>query len=361
MTNAKQIKSYLSLSDYEKIMEALSIPIYKKEKTQWIFWTGDKNKNPLNGSPKLYFYTDTKIFFGYTAGRSYDIFSLVQTRLGLLNKNCKFIDALNFITKIVGIDNSFYINTPTIKTYDWENDIGKYIKYKRKDYVLKNFDINILSQFQTKYPEEWIDEGISKESMEKFKIKYYPRLQATVIPCQDKNGNLIGIRCRHWLPEEIKNGKYRPLYLLNNKSFEFPTNQVFYGINYNWAEIERTGHVILVEGEKSVLKADTWWREKSNVLGLYGSNVGLNRVKQLLELGVNHVTLALDSDFEKIDDDNYKIFVNKILNIGKLFKGFCLVDVVFNNIELNNWNKNSPFDGDEEVWQKMWNNRTIIY
>ena len=210
------------------------------------------------------------------------------------------------------------------------------------------------------YPEDWIKEGISISSMEKYGIKYYPRLQSTVIPCYDKEGNLIGIRCRHWLPEEIENGKYRPLQLLNNTIYKFPTNKVFYGINYNWAEIERTGHVILAEGEKAVLKADSWWHENSNVLALYGSNIGLKRVKELVKMGVNHVTLALDSDFENINDENYKEFENKMIKLAELFRGYCTVDIVYNNINLKNWYKCSPFDADEKTWNKLYENREII-
>ena len=176
----------------------------------------------------------------------------------------------------------------------------------------------MLDELSHIYPQEWLNEGISKSTMEKYGIGYYPRLQATTIPCFNNTGDLIGIRCRHWLPEEIDNGKYRPLQLLNGTTYKFPTNNVFYGENYNKPEIQRTGHVILVEGEKSVLKADTWWHEKSNVLALYGSNLGLKRMRNLVRMGVNHVTLALDSDFHEYGDNDYIDFEGKIIKIGEM-------------------------------------------
>ena len=358
--NTKKLKSLLALQDYEKILQDLNIPIYTKSKQQWIYWTGDKNADALKGSPKLYFYPDTKIYFGYTAGRSYDIIALVQTRLEITKQAHGFIDAVNFILASTGIDSDACQRITKKNTYDWEDTLGKYLKIKSGVSILKTYDETILEQLPDVYPQNWIDEGININTMIKYGIKYYPRLQATAIPCRDKEGNLIGIRCRHWLPEEIDKGKYRPLQLLNNTIYSFPTNKVFYGINYNWAEIERTGHVILCEGEKGTLKADSWWREKSNVLALYGSNIGINRVKELVRMGVNHVTLALDSDFHEIGDDDYINFEKKIIKLAELFQGFAEVDVIYNNIELPSWYKCSPFDGDEETWNQLWENRETI-
>ena len=357
--NTKKLKSLLTLSDHAKILHELNIPLYTKSNTQWVYWTGDKNVKATNGSPKLYFYPDTKIYFGYTAGRSYDIISLVQTRLEITKQDHSFIDAVNFILAVTVLDPSACERLTKKNAYDWEDSLGKYLRIKQGTNSLPEYDDTIIEQLPKIFPQEWIDEGIDIDTMDKYGIRYYPRLQATAIPCRDKDGRLVGIRCRHWLPEEIENGKYRPLQLLNNTIYKFPTNKVFYGINYNWAEIERTGHVILCEGEKSVLKADSWWHEKSNVLALYGSNVGLARLKQLISLGVNHVTLALDSDFHEIGDDDYIEFEKKMLNIGQMFTQYAEVDIVYNNIGLD-WYKCSPFDGDEDIWNQMWENRETI-
>src|SRR5699024_8407314 len=148
----------------------------------------------------------------------------------------------------------------------------------------------ILSQLGQSIPQAWLNEGISEDTLVKYQIGYYERLNATTIPCRDKQGNLIGIRCRHWRPEEIEQGKYRPVLLLDGvTSFKFPTNEVFFGINYNWPEIERTGKVMLVESEKAVMKLDTIYKEHNVALGMFGSNLGLKRRNELIKLGVNHV------------------------------------------------------------------------
>jgi len=358
--NIKKLKTILTLSDYETIERSLGLRIASQNSTQTIFYNADKYKDIAKQTPKLYRYNDTKIYISYTKSCSYDIIGLVQAVKTTGGEVCSFIDAINYILSITGlqIDTCKRINTKNI--YDWEEDLGKYLRIKHGENQLKIYNNHILKQLYPIIPYNWIQEGITKDTMEKYGIGYYPRLQATTIPCFDIKGNLIGIRCRHWLPEEIDKGKYRPLQLLDGTTYKFPTNSVFYGENYNRPEIERTGHAILVEGEKSVLKADSWWREKSNVLALYGSNIGLSRVRNLIKMGVNHITLALDSDFRNANSKEYKKFEKKMIHLGEMFKGFCEVDIVYNNIGLKNWYKCSPFDGDEKTWNQLYERREII-
>ena len=358
--NPKAIKARLTIDDHKKIMKALDIPAYTESSSVITYWTGDKNRDAMKGSPKLVFYKDTKIYMGYTASTSYDIISLCQVRLGLLGQPHTFIDAINFIIQIVGLEVETVkrINKPNL--CDWSG-LEKFIRFRSTGSTLEPYDKSILDQLDHSVPQQWLDEGISLETMIKYQIGYYERLGASTIPCFDMSGSLIGIRCRHWRPDEIEAGKYRPLCLLDSTSYKFPTNQVFYGINWNWGEIERTGHVILVEGEKSVLKADTWWGEKSNVLALYGSNLGLQRRNQLIKLGVNHVTIAIDSDFHEIgDNEEYNKFEKKVLALANLFKGYATVDVIYNNIEMSNAYKASPFDFDESTYNLMWDNREVV-
>lgn len=359
--NTKTLKARLTIDDHKKIMKALDIPAYTESSSVITYWTGDKNRDAYKGSPgKLVFYKDTKIYMGYTAATSYDIISLIQKRLQLLSRPCAFYDAINFIIETTGleIETVKRINKPTV--CDWQPGLEKFIRFRSTGSALEPYEKDILDQLNNSLPQQWLDEGISIDTMIKYQIGYYERSQATTIPCFAQDGSLIGIRCRHWNPDEIEVGKYRPLSLLDGTTFKFPTNQVFYGINWNWGEIERTGHVILVEGEKSVLKADTWWGEKNNVVALYGSNLGLQRRNQLIKLGADHVTIAIDSDFHEIGDEEYDKFEKKVLGLAKLFKGYAKVDVVYNNIGLTDAYKASPFDFDEATYNLMWDNREDV-
>ena len=130
--DVKKLKSSLTLKDYDKILKEIGIPIFTKSDKQWVLYTGEKHKNPLDGSPKLYFYLDTKIFISYTSACSMDIVGLVQKRLNVLGEECSFIDAINRIIDILGIDSSQVQRINKSKyQYNWEDDLGKFIRLKR--------------------------------------------------------------------------------------------------------------------------------------------------------------------------------------------------------------------------------------
>lgn len=360
--NTKRLKASLTPKDYEAIFEALSIPIFSKGEKYWSLYTGCHHKNPYDGSPKLLYYPSTGMLQCLTqCSCSMDIIGLVQRRLSVQKSEtpATFMSAVKFILEVTGgsLDSVRRISNKNI--CNWQDGLEKFVRFRQTGTELKLYNRSIVSQLQHDhiYPQEWIDEGISLETMHKYQIGYYARTQATTIPCFTKDGELCGIRVRNWNPELVESGnKYMPLVLLNNQMFNFPTNAVFYGINYVWPEIERTGVVTLVEGEKSVMKADTWFGEKSNVLALYGSQIGVQRRNQLIQLGVKEVNLALDSDFHSIGDDEYKKFEAKIIQLGKLFKGYANVNVIYNNLGLDGY-KYSPFDFDRETYERLYEAR----
>ena len=358
--NTKLLKSALSIDEHKLICKSLDIPVYSENNSQIVYYTGDKNKNALDGSPKLYFYKQTKTYFGYTASRAYDIIGLVQARLALLNRLCSFGDSVKYILQVTGRDTTEIQRVSKPNICDWQSGLEKYVRIRNGESILKTYDDGFLNDFPNFLPKEWLDEGISVETAIKYGLKYYERTNQALIPCRNENGELIGIRCRNFNPQRIEQAKYIPLTLLDGTSYAFPTNNVFYGINYNKPKIEESGTVILVEGEKSVLKADTFMGAESNVLALYGINIGNRRALQLLRMGVNRVVLALDSDFHAVGDKKYYEFEKKILGLSKLFKGRCTVEVVYNNIRLENWYKCSPFDGTAEQWNMLYENREVV-
>lgn len=355
--NIKKLKSQLSIQDYAHIMESLGITLYAKGKKDWIYFTGDKHIVSTEGSPKLYFYLDNKIYISYTSGASYDIISLTQRRLSLLKQPSSFIDAINFILSTTGRESDSVQRLTKPHIYDWEASLGKFIRFRRTGTTLTTYDDTILSQLGQSIPQAWLDEGISEDTLVKYQIGYYERLNATTIPCRDKQGNLIGIRCRHWQPNEIEQGKYRPLLLLDGvTSFKFPTNNVFFGINYNWPEIERTGKVMLVESEKAVMKLDTIYKEHNVALGMFGSNLGLKRRNELIKLGVNHVVYVPDNDWIGLGDEAHQEWEDKVVRFCKQFDGYAKVEIVWDNLGLLGAKENAT-DKDEDTWWKLYEAR----
>lgn len=358
--NPKAIKARLTIDDHKKIMKTLDIPAYTESSSVITYWTGDKNRDSLKGSPgKLVFYKDTKIYMGYTASTSYDIISLCQVRLGLLGQPHTFIDAINFIIQTVGLE------IETVKRIDkpnichWQEGLEKFVRFRSTGSTLEPYDKSILDQLDHSVPQQWIDEGISTSTMLKYQIGYYERSQATTIPCFNRSGELIGIRCRHWRPNEIEEGKYRPLSLLDGTTFKFPTNNVFYGINWNWGEIERTGTAMIVESEKAVMWLDSLYHEQNVALGMYGKNLGLQRRNQLIKLGVNRVIYIPDNDWIGKTKSDFDKWEQDVIKFGNQFKGYANVEVVWDNLGLLKEKENATDNG-IETWNKLFNNKEVL-
>ena len=340
-------------------MQALGIPSYSENSTQIVYYTGDKNVDSYKGSPKLYFYKDTSIYVGMTAGRSYDIISLVQTRLALLKQPCSFLDACQFIIDTTNINpDSISRIKKDGHVYDWSN-LERFIRVRKYGNQLSEYNRNIIDTLPPLYPQAWIDEGISEETMDKYQIRYYERCNQTVIPCFDDEARLVGVRVRNWDKDRVEQAKYMPLVTLDGQCYKFNTNQVFYGINYNKPEIERTGKVIIVESEKAVMKLDTYMGRHNIALGMYGSNLGIQRRNQLLKMGVNTVSYVVDNDFIGQDDEFFEQWREKIRHFIKLWDGFCRVEIVWDNLGLLGPKENAT-DRTKEVWEQLWENREII-
>ncbi len=357
--DVKKLKKSLSLAHHKQIMQALGIPSYSENSTQIVYYTGDKNVDPYKGSPKLYFYKDTGIYVGMTAGRSYDIISLVQTRLALLKQPCSFLDACQFILDTTNINpDSISRVKKDGHVYDWSN-LERFIRVRKYGNQLSEYNRNIIDTLPPLYPQAWIDEGISEETMDKYQIRYYERCNQTVIPCFDDEARLVGVRVRNWDKDRVEQAKYMPLVTLDGQCYKFNTNQVFYGINYNKPEIERTGKVIIVESEKAVMKLDTYMGRHNIALGMYGSNLGIQRRNQLLKMGVNTVSYVVDNDFIGQDDAFFEQWREKIQHFIKLWDGFCRVEIVWDNLGLLGPKENAT-DRTKEVWEQLWENREII-
>lgn len=354
--NTKALKARLTVKDHKKIMQSLGIPIFSENKTQVVYYSGDKHVDALKHSPKLYFYNDTGIYCGYSSGRSYDIISLVQTRLSLLGKESSFMIAIDYILDICEIEESKIQRVAKPNITDWSG-LEKFITVRNGGNSLPVYDKTVLQELPQQPCEAWIQEGISKETQELFQIGWYGRDWGTTIPVYDNQYNLVGIRCRYW-GQSGENGKYRPLSLLNGTIYKFPTNAVLYGLAQNQYEIERTGTVMIAESEKAVLKLNTWYGSKSTAVAMFGSQLGLQRRNQLIKLGVNHVVLIVDNDATSKSDAEFEQWNQKILKQAELWSGLAQVDVVWDSLGLLEEKENAT-DKDKATFEKLYEAREI--
>lgn len=79
-------------------------------------------------------------------------------------------------------------------------------------------------------PQEWLDEGISEESLRLYNIRYCISQNKIIIPHYNKNGELIGIRGRALNDEDIEIGKYMPI-TIERHCYAHSLGYNLYGLN----------------------------------------------------------------------------------------------------------------------------------
>ena len=265
MIDAVELKQQLTAQDIIKIIYDLvgAEPVHEDGK-QIIFPSFDIHIDFENHKKKLYYYIESHSFYCYTASESYDIYSLIDTAMGLRGEDWDFVRCLKYVCSVCGISNVNYKQRQDTR-YKWKSDLMQYVNKRQK---IENtvYDKSLLKVLDDKYYTGWVDEGISVETMEKFGIKWYNRLQQIVIPVHDELGQLIGSHCRNLNPQLVESGhKYDILRLLNGTELKFNTRNVLYGLNVNKEHIKNRHVVFLFEAPKSVLQCENIFKQNTAV------------------------------------------------------------------------------------------------
>lgn len=364
--NAKEILNKLTLDDYEKIFHALGVQEIKKHNEFWILPTLCHNLDITSASYKLYFYLNTRSTFCFTeCQKNRDIISLISDRWTLEGKNFKFPDILAYICDICGItkDNSY---TQPTNPQSWKNRLSIYQDIKNSHYLGKRYDKDILKFLKPYYHEAFLNDGISKETMEKFGIGFYPTKNQITIPVYDLNGELVGIHCRNLTINDKRTPKYIPLHTISDLDYRFKQHEVLYGLNMNLLYIQHKKEIQLFESPKSVLQLDSMYTQNTGV-GMFGLNLNKQRRDMILELGVKEVIIGIDKDFIDVYDDSqvnftpeYIAYRNNVIKIAKLFNGYCKVSCMYDGESKLLGYKDSPTDKGKEIYERLYNNRMVI-
>lgn len=84
------VEESLTLSDYEYILEENDFHIARRTTKEWFLSSSCHNIDAKDGDNNLRFYIDTKTFYCYShCMQSWNIYSLLSQRWGLIGKPCK--------------------------------------------------------------------------------------------------------------------------------------------------------------------------------------------------------------------------------------------------------------------------------
>jgi len=183
----------------------------------------------------------------------------------------------------------------------------------------------------------WEAEGISKASLERFQVRYDAFSDRLVYPIRDLTGRIVNVGGRTLDPKwkEKKLRKYTYF-------FSWGSMNTIYGVSENLSDILEHREVILFEGAKSVMLADSWGIR--NTGAILTSHLSANQLKLLIKLGVK-VVFALDKEIDIREDKN----------ISKL-RQFTTVQYLYDRDGLLG-EKEAPVDRGLEVFQKLYEGR----
>lgn len=183
----------------------------------------------------------------------------------------------------------------------------------------------------------WRDEGMTDEILERFQVRYDPFSNRIVYPVRDFNGKIVNVSGRT-LDEHFKEKGIRK-YTYFQKWGEM---NVLFGYSEHSEAIEERGEIILFEGAKSVMIADSW--EYRNGCALLTSHISDNQFTFLLQLG-KKIVLALDNDVDIYTDRNVKRLAR-----------YLPVQVI-QDAERLLGEKDAPVDKGKGVWEKLYSER----
>ena len=265
-----------------------------------------------------------------------DIITLVSYKL-----NLELGDSIRWLSKYLGLSweyrqkveitppfNGFYLNFEKVQEENY-----KYETYD--DSIVRKYEECGLSLY-------WIKDGISALTQEHFRIGYDPYSMRITIPWFDEIGRCIGFQGRLDRSEvEDWECKYLPV-------IPFFKGNTLYGLYQAYNDIQNKGEVIIVESEKSVLKA--YQMGITNVVAIGCHSLSPRQIKIIKSLAVD-VCIAYDSD----------VPLEEMIEEGKN----CIIDnIFFNNtvtvLDMDGLgDKISVFDLNKEVVDKTLEERRI--
>lgn len=180
-------------------------------------------------------------------------------------------------------------------------------------------------------------EGIDIPTQDKFGVRYDILDNRIIIPIRDDKGRLITAKGRIAVENPSSHiAKYLAY-------FQYNADSILYGLYENKEEIMKKREVIIVEAEKSVLKADSMG--VNNVVALSKKRVSEEQRKLILELQCD-VVLAFDKDVTE----------EEVFEIAEQFNDYVDVYIIKDERDLLG-KKDSPFDCGELTWDELYENK----
>ena len=272
-------------------------------------------------------------FFDYSSGIGGNVYTFVRYYF-----HCGSAEAIETLRKYVGDTDGEHKHTEKMAAAK----VCRHFqppKTRQKESKVQILPSDYMLRYE-KRPDKlavWEQEGISRESLDKFQVFYDSFSDRLVYPIKDIDGNIVNIGGRtldpEWKAKKLRKYTYKQAW---------GTINTVYGVSDNIEAIKSKKEIILFEGCKSVLLADTWGIH--NTGAILTSHLSPNQLKLLVGLGCK-VVFALDKDVDVTKDRNINR-LKRYANVSYLYDEDNLLDA-----------KDAPVDKGREVFLKLYGDR----
>lgn len=271
-------------------------------------------------------------------GECSDIFNLVQ-----YNKQCSFVKAVKYLHEILNLE-----YTPYKKQQKKEEKPDPLAIFKKvllcKDRVnvadIEVLDECILDEYVPLLHISWFRDGIMPWTRNKFGLTYSYKRKRVIIPMRHwLTGELLGVNARTTI-DNYKELGIKKYYLTPS----YPKNLNLFGLYENYDSIQEAGYVVIVEGERSVLKRHSLG--DGTVVALSGKTISEEQVRVLIGLNVE-IIIGLDKD----------VNINEIRYMCERFYRIRNVSYIYDKWDLLG-DKDSPADANNKIYKFLFKFRT---
>lgn len=244
-------------------------------------------------TPSFSVNTEKGYFYDFSSGAGGNIITFIKKY-----HNCNFNKAVEILKEYANITEDVVLDKRLTAT----TVLRKYRKPHKKKKEVKSSVLpsNYLDKFEYNIDKlsEWIDEGIPEEVLQSHSVLYDAFANRIVYPIYNLDGELINVSGRTLDPDHKSKGIRK--YTYYSQLGELNT---IYWLSQNMNEILKKKEIILFEGAKSVMKAESWGI--NNTGAILTSHLNPLQFRILIRLGVR-VVFALDEDVDVLEDENIK-------------------------------------------------------
>ena len=347
--NYEELLENLDEDKIKQLLDKLDIP-WQDRGSHLICKTACHNIDLDEASWKLYYYKNNKFFYCYSSCQGMSIFKFLkhyyETRQIEYDWYQDIYEVVRDCSNFKGIDGF------VVEKYKSLRDC---YEIKRKEKQLPQYSSNVLDCFVKLYPQEWLNDGITEQAMDKFNISYSISQNKIIIPHYDIDGRLVGIRGRALNDWEIENvGKYTPI-KIEQTWYKHPLSMNLYGLNITKDNIRAHSICFLFESEKAVMQMEGFQYPNCSA-AVCGSNFNKYQLNILMKTCTPHeIILCFDKE-ELPGEDKY---FNKLWNICQKYKNYCNFSFIYDREGLLDL-KDSPTDKGEETFVKLLGKRVIV-